>query len=156
LTSEKQFRQDLLYRINTVEIKLPPLRERIEDVPLLVDHFTKLYAKKYNQRVKGVSQATMKKLGSYHWPGNIRELQHSIERAVILSESDIIQPTDFFFATAHAEAQGLVFDSYNLETIEKIVIQKTLQKHSGNVSHAATELGLTRAALYRRMEKYGI
>jgi two-component system response regulator HydG len=156
LTIENKFRQDLLYRINTVEINLPPLRERREDIPILVEHFTGLYSKKYNRNIKGIAPATIKKLETYQWPGNIRELQHSIERAVILSEADVIQPTDFFFASSHAEAKGLMLDNYNLETIEKIVIQKTLKKHAGNISHAAEELGLTRAALYRRMEKYDI
>lgn len=156
MTAEGKFRDDLLYRINTVEINLPSLKERVEDIPLLANHFIKIYSKKYNQRVKGISQPALKKLESYHWPGNIRELQHSIERAVIMSESDILKPADFFFASSHAKEQGLIFEDYNLETVEKTIIQKTLKKHNGNVTRAAKELGLTRAALYRRLEKYGI
>ena len=98
----------------------------------------------------------IKKLQTFHWPGNIRELQHAIERAIILGESDRIQPADFIFASANDIEDGLILESYNLETVEKIVIQKTLQKFKGNVSRASNELGLTRAALYRRLEKYGI
>jgi two-component system response regulator HydG len=156
LVNEQKFREDLLYRINTVEINIPSLAERTDDIPLLADHFVGLYAGKYHREIKGFAPAAVKKLMNYSWPGNVRELQHSIERAVIMSDSDTIQATDFFFASSFAQEQGLLFDSYNLETIEKIVIQKTLKKHSGNVSHAAKELGLTRAALYRRMEKHGI
>jgi len=156
LVQEQKFREDLLYRINTVEINLPSLTERTNDIPLLADHFVSQYAARYHRKIKGFAPAAVKKLVNYSWPGNVRELQHSIERAVIMSDSNVIQATDFFFASSFAQEQGLVFDSYNLEIIEKIVIQKTLKKHSGNVSHAAKELGLTRAALYRRMEKHGI
>jgi len=150
------FRDDLLYRINTVEIKLPALSERKDDIPLLAEHFTSVYTKKYKSSINGITDAAIKKLQTFHWPGNIRELQHAIERAIILSESDRIQPEDFIFASAIDKEEGLILDSYNLETVEKIVIQKTLQKFEGNVSRAAKELGLTRAALYRRLEKYGI
>ena len=150
------FRDDLLYRINTVEIKLPALRERKEDIPLLAEYFTSVYAKKYQRKIKGISAAAIKKLQSFHWPGNIRELQHAIERAIILGESEQIQASDFIFASVNDIEDGLILESYNLETVEKIVIQKTLQKLNGNVSKAANELGLTRAALYRRLEKYGI
>ncbi len=156
MVAENQFRQDLLYRINTVEIKLPPLRERVEDLRLLADHFISHYSKKYNKPLKRLAPATLKKLEKYAWPGNVRELQHAIERSIIMSDSQILQPSDFFFSTSEARAEGLVFDDYNLEKVEKIVIQKTLKKHNGNVSQAATELGLTRASLYRRMEKYGV
>ncbi len=156
LVAQNEFREDLLYRINTVELHLPPLRERKDDIPLLIDHFIKIYAKKYQKNISSISQAVYAKLKSYHWPGNIRELQHAVERAVIMSDSDVLQPVDFFLTASHAKKQGLVFDDYNLETIEKIVIQKTLQKHTGNVTHAAKELGLTRAALYRRLDKYGL
>lgn len=156
---EHRFRQDLLYRINTVEIHLPPLRDRIADVPLLVDHFLEMYDKKYQKAVKGVSPAALKKLEKYHWPGNVRELQHMIERAIIMTESSMLQPEDFFFAGHHAlgkDQDGLVFDSYNLEAVEKMVIRKAIDKHDGNISQSADELGLTRASLYRRLEKYGL
>lgn len=156
LVSKNEFREDLLYRINTVEITLPPLRERIEDIPLLVDHFLKIYSRKYNVTQKRMSPATLKKLEKYRWPGNVRELQHAIERAVILSDSTILKPTDVFLPTAEKQEEGLVFEKYHLEEIEKTVIRKTIEKHRGNMSKAAEELGLTRASLYRRVEKYGI
>jgi len=150
------FRQDLLYRINTVEINLPPLRDRREDIPLLIDHFIGIYSKKYTKNRLKLSAETLKKLQSYHWPGNIRELQHAIERAIILSESDILQTGDFLFSPQVSDKDGGEFESYNLESIERMAIMKTLKKHQGNVSKAAKELGLSRAALYRRMERHGL
>ncbi len=156
MVSQNEFRQDLLYRINTVEIQLPPLRERHEDIALLVDHFLGRFSKKYKKNITGVSAPAQKKLERYHWPGNIRELIHTLERAVILSESNMLQPTDFLFPDSEKEVEGIVFDNYNLDDVEKTVIRKALKKHEGNVSHAAKELGLTRTSLYRRMEKYGL
>jgi DNA-binding NtrC family response regulator len=156
MVSRNEFRQDLLYRINTVEIYLPPLRERGEDLPLLVQHFLKNYCRKYHKPLKGFSPATMNKILNYHWPGNVRELQHSIERAVILSEHQVLQPEDFLFASALSGDEGIVFRNYNLEEVEKVVIRRALDKHRGNISQAANELGLARASLYRRLEKYGL
>ncbi|CAB1063167.1 Two-component transcriptional response regulator, LuxR family [Olavius sp. associated proteobacterium Delta 1] len=156
MVARNEFRQDLLYRMNTVEINLPFLRERQEDIPLLVDHFLTMFAKKYQKNISGVSAPALKKLQKYQWPGNIRELSHTLERAVILSESHMLQPTDFLFPESEKEVEGLVFDNYNLDDVEKAVIRKALKKHEGNVSHAAKELGLTRTSLYRRMEKYGL
>ena len=103
-----------------------------------------------------INAATQKKLENYHWPGNVRELQHAVERAVIMSDSNILQPSDFFFSSKEPKEGGLVFDDYNLETIEKTIIRKTLSKFGGNISQAARELGLTRTSLYRRLEKYGL
>jgi transcriptional regulator with PAS, ATPase and Fis domain len=156
MVARNEFRQDLLYRMNTVEIHLPPLRERHEDVPLLVDHFLAAYARKYNKTVTGVSAAALKKLQRYQWPGNIRELRHTLERAVILTDTQLLQPGDFLFPETESGTEGVVFDNYNLDDVEKTVIRKVLRKHEGNISHAAKELGLTRTSLYRRMEKYGI
>jgi len=156
LVAENKFRQDLLYRINTVEIHMPSLKERVEDIPLLVNHFLKIYCKKYNKPLKRVSPATLKRVEKYPWPGNVRELQHAIERAVIMSDSTSLQPSDFFFPSTEAKEDGLVFDDFNLEEIEKMVIRKALSKHAGNISHAAKELGLSRTSLYRRFEKYGL
>lgn len=156
MVARNDFRQDLLYRINTVEINLPPLRERHEDIALLVDHFLRIFAKKYQKTIAGVSAPAKKKLERYQWPGNIRELIHTLERSVILAESQILQPTDFLFPETGQEVEGVVFDSYNLDDVEKTVIRKALKKHGGNISHAAKELGLTRTSLYRRMEKYGL
>lgn len=156
MVAQNEFRQDLLYRINTVEIQLPPLRDRQEDVALLVNHFLGKFSTKYQKGIKGVSAAALKKLERYHWPGNIRELIHTLERAVILSETHMLQPSDFLFPEMEKEVEGVVLDNYNLEAVEKAVIRKALKKHTGNVSHAAKELGLTRTSLYRRMEKYGL
>jgi transcriptional regulator with PAS, ATPase and Fis domain len=156
MVAKNEFRQDLLYRINTVEIQLPPLRDRQEDIPLLVDHFLGIFSKKYQKGIKTVSHAALKKLERYQWPGNIRELIHTLERAVILAETDILQPGDFLFPEIEKETEGVILDDYNLEAVEKAVIRKALKKSAGNVSHAAKELGLTRTSLYRRMEKYGL
>ena len=160
MVQEGSFRQDLVYRINTVEIHLPPLRQRQEDIPLLVDHYLELYTQKYHKPGKKISGAALEKLRAYHWPGNVRELQHGVERAIIMSESAELQPQDFFLAAPEPRVESggdsMEFDNYNLEEVEKQVIQKTLSKHQGNVSQAAKELGLTRTSLYRRMEKYGV
>jgi DNA-binding NtrC family response regulator len=154
MVARNEFRQDLLYRLNTVEINLPALRERREDIPLLVDYFMKMLSRKYQKTITGVSAPALKKLEKYQWPGNIRELRHTLERAIILADSSMLQPTDFLFPESEKEIEGVVFDNYNLEDVEKTVIRKVLKKHGGNISHAAKELGLTRTSLYRRMEKY--
>ena len=156
MVNQNKFRQDLLYRINTVEIRIPPLQERIGDIPALVDHFLMIYCKKYNKPLRRLSSATLKRLEKYHWPGNVRELQHAIERAIIMSDSQVLQPTDFFFPTQEQKGDSMSFDDYNLEDIEKLVIHRAISKHGGNITHAADELGLSRASLYRRLEKYGL
>lgn len=157
MVQENEFRQDLLYRINTVEINLPPLRERPEDVPLLADHFVKQYSNKYRKHVKGFSDQAIKKLQKYSWPGNIRELQHAIERAIIMSDNDSLSPDDFFFLSQKPDSQNNVeSNTFNLDDVEKNVIQKAVNKHNGNISKAAKDLGLTRASLYRRLEKHGL
>lgn len=157
MVREGKFRQDLLYRINTVEIHVPSLRERIEDIPLLIDHFLEIYCKKYKLAQKRVSEDTLSRLRKHDWPGNIRELQHSVERAVIMSDANILQPYDFFLTSpADEKADALDLDNINLEEAEKILVRKVVDKHGGNISKAAKELGLTRASLYRRIEKYGL
>lgn len=156
MVKEGKFRQDLLYRVNTVEIGIPPLRERKEDVQLLAEYFLEIFKKKYNKPDLFLPVLTMKRLENYHWPGNVRELQHAIERSVIMSESDELQPSDFFFTTDSNKDETFVLDNYNLEDVEKTVIQKVLREHNGNITQAAKELGLTRTSLYRRMEKYGL
>jgi len=154
MVEENKFRQDLLYRINTVEIHLPPLRERVEDISLLANHFLEMYCKKYKIPAKRLHASTMKRLEKHSWPGNIRELQHSIERAVIMSESIVLQPNDFFLsASEKSEKEAIVADT-NLEATEKMLIRKVIDKHGGNISKAAKELGITRASLYRRIEKH--
>jgi DNA-binding NtrC family response regulator len=156
LAAEDKFRQDLLYRINTVEIHLPPLRERVEDIELLADHFLKINAKKYKKPIKGISPVALKKLEEYAWPGNIRELQHAIERAVIMSDLTKLEPQDFILSNSLPKGEDLQLSSYNLDEVEKNIIDKVMLKHKGNVSHAAKELGLTRTSLYRRLEKHGL
>jgi len=156
MVANNEFRQDLLYRINTIEIKLPPLRERKEDIPLLVDHFLGIYRKKYDKRAGKISDATLEKLKSYRWPGNVRELQHAVERAVIMADDELLQPSDFLLVSDDEASEQLTFEDYNLEEVEKMVIRKALKKNDGNISRAAEELGLTRASLYRRMDKYGL
>jgi transcriptional regulator with PAS, ATPase and Fis domain len=131
MVENNRFRQDLLYRINTVEIKLPPLREHIEDVTLLVNHFLEIYCRKYKKSFKRIQASTLKRLEKYDWPGNVRELRR-ITR------------------------EGVTLDTYNLDEVEEKVIRAVLIKYQGNVSHAAKELGLTRTSLYRRMQKYGL
>ncbi len=157
MVNESTFRQDLLYRINTVEIHLPPLREREDDIPLLADHFVKSYNNKYRKKVNNISANAVKKLQKYSWPGNIRELQHAIERAIIMSDNESLTPEDFFFLSQKPEAQiNVDDDTFNLDDVEKNVIQRAINKHNGNISKTAKELGLTRASLYRRLEKYGL
>ena len=157
MVNENKFRQDLLYRINTVEIPIPSLRERIEDISLLVDHFLEIYCKKYKMPLKRINQSTLKRLEKHNWPGNIRELQHAVERAVIMSESNMLQPHDFFLSKMDDEKdERVVSSNMNLEDTEKILIRKVIDKHGGNISKAAKELGLTRASLYRRIEKYDL
>ncbi|MBT3207399.1 MAG: sigma-54-dependent Fis family transcriptional regulator [Bacteroidetes bacterium] len=155
LAVKDEFRQDLLYRINTVEIQLPPLRERVEDIALLADHFLKIQAKKYKKNVKGISSSALKKLEQYAWPGNIRELQHAIERAVIMTDSSKLENEDFILLSK-TKSNEVELKSYNLDEVEKNIINKVLAKNKGNVSHAAKELGLTRTSLYRRLEKHGL
>lgn len=154
MVSQKKFREDLLYRINTVEINLPPLRERPEDIPLLVEHFMKIYGRKYQKPDIHVTARTINVLSSYHWPGNVRELQHVIERSVILSDSDTLKPEEILFNPSAAARGG--GPDHSLDQIEKKHIEMVIKKHGGSVTAAAKELGLTRTALYRRIRKYGL
>lgn len=158
MVKENRFRQDLLYRINTIEVEIPPLRDRFEDIPLLANHFLKHYASKYGKSLNKLSDAAMSRLNKHNWPGNIRELQHALERAVILSNSSVLQPEDFNFNVSNAKEadQQLNLEQFNLEEVEKILIRKVLKKYNGNITQAAGELGLTRSSLYRRLEKYGL
>ena len=160
MVKENKFRQDLLYRINTIEIELPPLRDRFEDVPLLANHFLHFYNKKYNKQVSKISEGALTRMQKHNWPGNIRELQHSLERAIIMSNSQVLQPEDFNFnnsqSQAPMDAENVMLDQFKLEEVEKILIRKVLKKYNGNITQAASELGLTRSSLYRRLEKYGL
>ena len=156
MIESSEFRQDLLYRINTVELRIPPLRDREDDIPLLANHFIKVYSDKYHKDIKGLTAGAIKKFQKYHWAGNVRELQHAIERAVIMSEDPELDIGDFLFLLEKHESAEMEITDYNLENVEKLVIQKAITKYSGNISQAAKALGLTRASLYRRMEKHGL
>ena len=162
LGDEGRFRQDLLFRLNTVEIELPPLRERREDILLLVDHFIALYAKKYGKPARALPDDVAWALEHYDWPGNVRALRHAAERAVILADGEAFTVEDFSLSrsaaarpTAPAPA-GAAREDLNLDRAEKQMVEQALKKHSYNISLAAAELGLTRASLYRRMEKHGL
>jgi two-component system, NtrC family, response regulator HydG len=156
MVESKEFRQDLLYRINTVEIQLPPLRERGEDIKILSEFFLDIYKRKYKKENLRITSAAMKRFENYSWPGNVRELQHTIERCIIMSESDKLEPADLLLSGKEEKENELQFENYNLDDIEKTVIQKIISKYEGNITKAAKELGLTRTSLYRRMEKHGI
>ena len=149
-----QFREDLLFRLNTVEIHLPALRERREDVPALAAHFLARYAARYRRPVQGFDPAAVQTLMQYSWPGNVRELEHTIERAVLMCRTDTIQRADLALNTQRVQSQGL--EDLSLEAVEAMLVRKALQRYQGNVSQAAEALGLSRGALYRRMEKYGV
>jgi DNA-binding NtrC family response regulator len=149
-----QFREDLLFRLNTVELRLPPLRERREDIPALAMHFLSQYASRYRRQIRGFDPSALQPLIHYSWPGNVRELEHTLERAVLMCRTDQIQPADLGLSSHRAQAPNL--EELSLETVESILIRKALQRFQGNISQAAEALGLSRGALYRRMEKYGL
>ncbi len=157
LANENRFRKDLIYRINTVEIMVPPLRKREEDIVKLARHFDRLYTNKYMKPSHDFDAKAMEKLRSYHFPGNVRELQYTIERAVIMAEGDVLQAKDLIFSPIESGLpQADEPQELKLSTIEKNAILKVIEKHNGNISKAAKELGLTRTALYRRLSKYDI
>lgn len=157
LANEERFRKDLIYRINTVEITVPPLREREEDIIRLAAYFLKVYEKKYFKQKFRLADAAKKKLMAYHYPGNVRELQYTIERGVILADSDVLKADDIVFSPLEQPKEcGQPAPTHNLEALERAAIEQTIQKSNGNISQAAKELGLTRGALYRRLEKYGL
>jgi DNA-binding NtrC family response regulator len=154
LVAAGEFRQDLLYRINTIELHIPPLRDRKGDIELLANHFLDRYKKKYKKDIKNISTSAIKKLNEYPWPGNVRELQHAIERAVILSSGFTLLPDDFILkpATAHRHKEM----NLNLEHLEMNAIEIALKKSEGNMNQAAEMLGISRFTLYRKIEKYGL
>jgi DNA-binding NtrC family response regulator len=157
LANESRFRKDLIYRINTVEITIPPLRKRSKDIPLLAKHFAKKYAKKYFRQDIQIETAALNKLSQYHFPGNVRELQYTIERAIIMSEDDTIRESDLIFSPLESQQPARQEASdFRLSTVERNAILKVIEKHNGNITRAAKELGLTRTALYRRLSKYDL
>lgn len=150
-----QFREDLLFRLNTVEIRLPALRERREDIPVLAGHFLSKFAERYRRPMSGIEPRAMQALLQYAWPGNVRELEHTMERAVLMSRSSELQVADLGFSTPRALSTASM-EELSIEAMEAMLIRKALQRFQGNISHAAEALGLSRGALYRRMEKHGI
>ena len=157
LANENRFRRDLIYRINTVEITLPPLRKRGEDITLLARYFCKLYSNKYMKPTPEFDTKALEKLQTYHYPGNVRELQYTIERAVIMADDDVLQPKDLIFSPIESYMENVEEPAeLKLSAIEKNTILKVIEKHHGNITKAAKELGLTRTALYRRLSKYDI
>ena len=156
LADANLFRPDLLYRINTVEITLPALRDRPEDIPLLLEHYAAQYSQKYNLPSKRLSAALIEKLCAWSWPGNVRALRHAVERAVILGDGELLDVGDFPLAENGKPAPTATSAISPLDEVEKNAIIRALEKHQNNVSRAAEALGLTRASLYRRMEKYGL
>lgn len=150
------FRQDLLYRINTIELPIPPLRERREDILLLGSHFLTLYSRKYKKEIRGMTREAKQKLMRYGWPGNVRELQHTMERAVILADHPLLRPDDFLFPPSGKSVEAPADGELNLEKVERNVIERALRASGGNVTRAAELLGITRFTLYRKMEKLGL
>ena len=156
LADESQFRKDLIYRINTVEINVPPLRDRDQDIILLAKHFLDVYAEKYFKSEFTLDDALLKKLKKYHFPGNVRELQYALERAVIMADSNLLTEDDLVFSPIEKKATVKPIEDVNLDEVEKQTIQKVIEKNKGNISKSAKELGITRTALYRRMNKHGL
>jgi DNA-binding NtrC family response regulator len=152
------FRDDLLFRINTVEIHLPALRDRREDIPLLAQHFLNRNRTRYRKQVSGFSPAAMQQMMHYPWPGNVRELEHMVERAVLLCRGEEVEPADFAITGARTTAPSLdnMSETMSIDEVERLLIRKVLRRCDGNISQAAEALGLSRAALYRRIEKYGL
>ena len=158
LRDASHFRPDLLFRLNTVELTIPPLRERADDILPIAQHYLEVYSRKYGGHARRFSRASEQAMLDYEWPGNVRALRHAVERAVILAEDDVLGPADLQLDTGTANTQSLAIAPtiLNLDHLEKETIQKALRKHGFNISRAANDLGLTRASLYRRMEKHDI
>ena len=154
-TDLKEFREDLYFRINTITIDLPPLRERVEEIPVLANHFIDHYSNLYKKPKLHPSQQFLRSLASYDWPGNIRELQHVIERAVILAETDTLTECNLHLQDS-AAATGSTTDGLSLESLEREAIRQALLRNNGNLTQAARELGLGRTTPYRKMERYGL
>jgi two-component system response regulator HydG len=154
MIKDNLFREDLMFRINTIQIEIPPLRYRTEDIILLTEHFLKLYGKKYEKSYLKISVTAIEKLKQYEWPGNVRELQHMIENAVIMADESVIKPEDLHFTTRISSGKPLSDNSLNLSNVEKLTIKEALFKHKGNINRTAKELGITRKTLYSKIEKY--
>jgi DNA-binding NtrC family response regulator len=156
LANENRFRKDLIYRINTVEIVVPPLRKRGKDIILLAKHFSRIYSNKYLKSTMDFDEKAIDKLMNYTYPGNVRELQYTIERAIIMAEGNVLSAKDIIFSPIESTTVSEEIQHTNLGTVEKNTILRVIEKHNGNISKAAKELGITRTALYRRLNKYDI
>jgi DNA-binding NtrC family response regulator len=153
MVNEGRFREDLLYRINTIMIEVPPLRDRVDDIPILANYFLKIHSERYGKKGMKISTHAMEKLANHLWPGNVRELQHSIEKAVIMSDSPVLKHSDFAFSTSHGMQ---IHAEMTLDEMEKRMIFESLKRHSNNISVVAAKLGLSRQTLYNKMNKYGL
>ena len=154
LADEKRFRQDLLFRLNTIEIRLPPLRDRREDIPVLAAHFLRSHMDHYRKALNGFDEGAIKALLAHSWPGNVRELDHAVERAVLMAQGEVVRAVDLGLRAGREGPPRL--EEMSLEDVEALLIKKALARFSGNVSHAANALGLSRSALYRRLQRYGL
>jgi two-component system response regulator HydG len=153
MVSEGRFREDLLYRINTIMIEVPPLRDRVDDIPILANHFLRVDCERYGKGRMKISTPALEKLANHDWPGNVRELQHAIEKAVIMSDSDLLKPPDFVFSSTVSRAYH---PDMTLEEMEKKMITDSLRRYGNNISVAASKLGITRQTLYNKMKSYGL
>jgi DNA-binding NtrC family response regulator len=149
-----RFRQDLLFRINTIEIRVPPLRDRPEDIPVLAHHFLRQHAQRYRKRVTAFEPPALQAMARHPWPGNVRELDHAVERGVLMAQGETIRSSDLGLRPSVESASRL--DDMSLEEVEAFLIKKALARYDGNVSRAAEALGLSRSALYRRLQRYGL
>jgi len=152
--ADGKFRQDLLFRLNTIELRLPPLRDRREDIPVLAAHFLRTHASHYRKNLTGFDESAVKALLAHGWPGNVRELDHAVERAVLMAQGDMVRAADLGLRAGREGPPRL--EEMSLEDVEALLIKKALARFSGNVSHAANALGLSRSALYRRLQRYGL
>jgi transcriptional regulator with PAS, ATPase and Fis domain len=148
-----EFREDLFYRINTIIIEVPPLRDRVDDIPILANYFLRVHGERYGKTGLKINTPALEKLTNHDWPGNVRELQHTIEKAVIMSENLMLKPADFAFTTIN---KSIMHQDLTLESMEKNMITESLKKYENNMSKVAGKLGITRQTLYNKMRKYGL
>jgi len=153
MVDEGRFREDLLYRINTILIEVPPLRDRVDDIPILANYFLRVNSEKYEKGIMKISTHALEKLAYHSWPGNVRELQHAIEKAVIMSEAAVLKPSDFVFSST---SRSISQSEFTLDEMERRTITDSLKRYGNNLSTVATRLGITRQTLYNKMRKYGI
>jgi DNA-binding NtrC family response regulator len=153
MVSEGSFREDLFYRINTIMIEVPPLRDRVDDIPILANYFLRFNGERYGKKGMKFNSHALEKLSNHSWPGNVRELQHSVEKAVIMCDSPVLKPSDFDFAPKNKNAN---FNEMTLEEMEKRMISESLKNYNSNMSVIAGRLGITRQTLYNKLKKYNL